>query len=102
MKDILKMTRKQRIEYLSFVDLNECNKQLIDFAYDVLDLSERYEFSNLWNKSQKLLLGNNQSWENKKHSQLNYGIILIKLNVLIYMGYYEKFINWSDNQWKTN
>lgn len=98
MKDILKMTAKQRLEYLTFIDLNECNKQIIDFTYDVLDLSERYEYSQLFNKSQKLLLGNNRSWECKKDSQFNLNIILIKLNVLMIMGYYDKFIRGSESK----
>ena len=98
MKDILKMTAKQRTDYLTFIDLNECNKQIIDFTCDKLDLSERYEYTQLFRKSQKLLLGNNRSWEPKKDSQFNLNLILIKLNVLMVLGYYEKFINWSDNQ----
>ena len=98
MKDILKMTVKQRTEYLTFIDLNECNKQIIDFTCDELDLSERCEYSQLFNKSQKLLLGNNRSWECKKDSQFNLNIILIKLNVLMVMGYYDKFIKESESE----
>ena len=95
-KDILKMTAKQRTEYLSIIDLNECNKQIVDFICDDLDLYERCEYSQLFNKSQKLLLGNNRSWECKKDRHLYLNIILIKLNVLMVMGYYDKFIKESE------
>lgn len=46
--------------------------------------------------SQKLLLGNNRSWECKKDRHLYLNIILIKLNVLMVMGYYDKFIKESE------
>ncbi|MGN0967477.1 MAG: hypothetical protein ACI4OP_07890 [Candidatus Coprovivens sp.] len=94
-KDILKMTAKQRCEYLSFVNLDECNNELINYVYS-MDLADRCEFTQLFNKSQKLMLGNNKSWECKKHSNLNYNILLIKLNVLMFLGHYEKFIKGSD------
>ena len=55
-KDILKMTAKQRTEYLSFIDLNDCNKQIVDFICDDLDLYERCEYSQLFNKFTKIII----------------------------------------------
>lgn len=94
-KDILKMTSKQRSEYLSTINLDECNNEIINYTCN-MELSDRNEYSQLCRKSQKLLLGNNQSWECKKNSDLNFNILLIKLNVLLILGHYEKFIKGSD------
>ena len=96
MKDLLKMTKSERTNYLLALDLDECNKQIINFTYECMSPEDRSEYSKLFNKSQKLMLGNNKSWENKKQSVLNFNIILIKLIVLLVLNHYDKFIKWSD------
>ena len=95
MKDILKMTSKQRRDYLSNINIDKELDKANDFRIRV-DNEGIYpinRLTDLVHTSHKLFFGNNRTPTNKQ-DKFNY--LMVHLIVFINSGLYENFIKESE------
>ncbi len=97
MKDILRMTRKERMNYMITLDIDEELKKAIDFKIKLSDFRDDryiYNFSSLFSKSFKLFNGHNRT-PLSNQEKLNYLFILI--NMFVVLEVYNDYIKESES-----
>ena len=97
MKDILRMTKIERMKYMSSIDIDEELKKAIDFKIKLSDFRNDnyvYNFSSLLAKSFKLFNGHNRT-PSSNQEKLNYLFILI--NMFVILDVYDIYIKESES-----
>ena len=94
MKDMLKMTRKERASYMDTVDIEEELDKVVDYKIYL----RRHEALNIYpmvNQIHKLLFGHNRQPGNINEK---YNYLMVHLVVLYIIGEYYNFIGESESK----
>ena len=92
MKDLLKMTSKERGNYLSNIDVDKELAKAIDYRVRI-DNKMAISASQLIRKNYKLFFGANKQ---PKTTIEKFNYLLINLSVFINLGVYDEFIKESE------
>lgn len=97
MKDILKMTKKQRDDYLSTLDIDVELDKIIDFRtrVDNEGLYPTKRLIHLAHSTYKLFFGHNRTPSN---IQEKFNYLMVNLMVFINNGLYDDFIKESESK----
>ena len=97
MKDILKMSCKERTSYLSNIDVDKELAKAINYRIRI-DNKTSTIASQLIRKNYKLFFGTNKE---PKTTNEKFNYLLIILSVFISLDVYDDFIKESESLWKT-
>lgn len=93
MKDMLKMTHKERVNYMNVIDICEELDKILDYKIYL----RKHEAINIYpmvNQVQKLLFGHNRQPGNANEK---YNYLMVHLVVLYIIGEYDNFIKESES-----
>ena len=93
MKDIIKMSYKERTSYLNNIDINKELDKAIDYK-DRIDNKMSISVTQLIRKNYKLFFGNNKQ---PKTSNEKFNYLLTILSVFISLNVYDEFIKESES-----
>ena len=93
MKDMLKMTHKQRVDYMNIIDIGEELDKVIDYKIYLRE-HEAINIYPMINQIHKLLFGHNRQPGNVNEK---YNYLMVHLVVLYIIGEYYNFIKESES-----
>ena len=92
---MLKMTHKQRVDYMNIIDIGEELDKVIDYKIYLRE-HEAINIYPMINQTHKLLFGHNRQPGNVNEK---YNYLMVHLVVLYIIGEYYNFIKESESLW---